>query len=82
MRIVDDDGKKQKRARSFDLWYKMSDTNTCFKKIDEEIVVVDEHGEAVDVDYMSLIVEYDNEDQGEITKEFQKLKEKLIATKP
>jgi hypothetical protein len=77
----DDDGKKSKRSNSFDLWYKMSETKTCFKKFDEEIIVTDEYGIKIDTDYMSLIIECENPNIELLLKEFQSLKEQLIANK-
>jgi Family of unknown function (DUF6169) len=77
----DGDGKKSKRATAFDSWYDLSKTKTCFKKYDEEIIITDESGEKIDIDYMSLIVECANPNITEILIEFQSLKEQFIANK-
>lgn len=77
----DDDGKKSKRSICFDSWYEMSETKTCFKKYDEEIIITDEYGVKVDTDYMSLIIECENPNVESLLTEFQSLKEQLIANK-
>jgi Family of unknown function (DUF6169) len=77
----DGDGKKSKRSICFDLWYEMSETKTCFKKYDEEIVITDANGVRVDTDYMSLIIECNNPNVEPLLTEFQCLKEQLIANK-
>lgn len=77
----DADGRKAKRSKSFGDWYESSDTSSCFLKIDETIVLLDEHGKVVDEDYLSLIIQCDNLEKEQIVKEFQSLKESLIANK-
>lgn len=77
----DGDGKKSKRSICFDMWYEMSEINTCFKKYDEEIIITNEYGAKVDTDYMSLIIECENPNVELLLKEFQTLKEKIIANK-
>lgn len=76
-----DDGKKSKRSICFENWYGLSETKTCFKKYDEEIVITGENGERIDVDYMSLIIECENPNIDPILIEFQSLKEQFIASK-
>lgn len=77
----DGDGKKSKRSICFDSWYNMSATRNCYKKYDEEIIITDENGEKIDVNYMSLIIECDNPNVDAILVEFQSLKEQLITDK-
>jgi len=77
----DGDGKKSKRSICFDTWYELCETKTCFKKYDEIIIVTDDKGNKLDTDYMSLIIECDNPNVEPFLKEFQYLKERLIANK-
>lgn len=77
----DDDGKKIKRSNCFDLWFDMAETITCFKKYDEEIIIKDEAGLVVDIEFLSLIIECNNPKIELILNEFQSLKEQLISDK-
>lgn len=77
----DGDGKNTKRSISFDNWYEVAETKTCYKKYDEQIIVVDESGNKTSTDYISLIIECENPHVDSILMEFQSLKESLIAAK-
>jgi hypothetical protein len=78
----DGDGKKLKRFSCFESWYSsLAESKTCYKKFDEEIILTDEHGNKIDVDYLSLIIECNNPMQDRLIFEFQSLKEDLISNK-
>lgn len=77
----DNDGKNAKRAKSFQLWFEGANSQTCFKKHDEEIIVLSEEGNIAENEYLSLIIECDNKFQPELLSEFQLLKERFISNK-
>jgi hypothetical protein len=54
---------------------------TRFKKFDEEIIIADDTGFTIDVNYLSLITESSNPVEGKLLAEFQLLKEDLISHK-
>jgi hypothetical protein len=77
------DGKKEKRLRTFDAWYRCGPHDGCFKKYDEEIIVNEEiDGQVVsDKEYLSLIIKCDHGYEDQILDEFQQLKDKMILEK-
>lgn len=78
------DGKKHKRALSFDNWYRLSDTKNRFRKYDEELVINtldDTNNLQTVIEYLSIIIECSNPKEEEILKEFQFIKETLIGDK-
>lgn len=77
----DGDGKNFKRVTVFDSWFNFAETKTRFKKYDEEIVIIDQNGNKIDVNYISLIIECDNPNDTKILIGFQSLKEQFIANK-
>lgn len=77
----DEDGKKVKRSKCFDTWFEMAEMKTCFKKYDEEIIIKDIDGNLMDVEFLSLIIECENQNLELLLKEFQDFKEQLISNK-
>lgn len=77
----DEDGKKFKRSNCFESWFNMADTNICFNKYDEEIIIKDANGILLDIEFLSLIIECNNHNIEKLLEEFQSLKEQLISDK-
>lgn len=76
-----EDGKKFKRSNCFESWFNMADTNICFNKYDEEIIIKDANGILLDIEFLSLIIECNNHNIEKLLEEFQSLKEQLISDK-
>ena len=77
--------KKYKRAKMFDDWFERANTSSCFRKYNEEIVVnecLEEDGSVVtDKEYMSLIIQCDNDSIDKALEEFQMIKDNIISGK-
>ena len=75
--------KKEKRARRFDEWFERANTKKCFKKYNEEIVVnefVSNEGiTTVDKEFMSIILQCENENESVALEEFRFIKDQLIS---
>lgn len=75
-----EDGKKNRRAQSFSEQFEHANSNNRFKKKDEELHVPKDDG-SFEIEHLGLIMEIGNPDEEEILKEFQSIKEGLVANK-
>ncbi|MCP9750465.1 DUF6169 family protein [Ferruginibacter sp. HRS2-29] len=77
--------KKYKRAKLFNDWFERATSKYCYKKFNEEIIVNEytgQNGEVVtDKEYMSLIIQCDNNDINKALEEFQVIKDAIISGK-